>query len=144
MLQKKFLYNNVVKWSGEKKGLLSCDGKPDMKVSTPPEFRGHSGIWTPEDMFVASVNACVMTTFIHHAQRKDLPLKSYESNAEGTLEFIDGKLKFTEVIVMPRISVASSDAVEAAKNFISRAEKGCLISNSINCNVIVKSEILSS
>jgi len=39
------------------KGLLSSSGKTNIEIATPPEFRGHLVIWSPEDLFVASVNS---------------------------------------------------------------------------------------
>ena len=34
------------RWSREKRGVLAVAGKPDLEVASPPEFRGHPGIWT--------------------------------------------------------------------------------------------------
>jgi organic hydroperoxide reductase OsmC/OhrA len=32
-----------------------------------PEFKGPEGIWSPEELLVGSVNACVMNTFLAYA-----------------------------------------------------------------------------
>ena len=50
---KVFKYQNELEWKGERKGFLSEEGKPGFMVATPPEFRGHPNIWSPEDLFVA-------------------------------------------------------------------------------------------
>ncbi len=76
---KRFIYENSIKWQKEKIGLLSSSGKPYIEVATPPEFKGHVGIWSPEDLFVASVNSCIMTTFLYYAQKENLEILSYES-----------------------------------------------------------------
>ena len=80
---KKFFYKTSIKWSREKKGILSSPDKPDIEIATPPEFRGHPGIWTPEDLFVSSVNSCIMLVFFHFAKRYDIEIASYHSEAKG-------------------------------------------------------------
>ncbi len=69
---KVYLYHTGVKWTEQRKGVISCAGKPDIQVATPPEFKGHESIWSPEDLFVASANVCVMTTFLAVAERAGL------------------------------------------------------------------------
>lgn len=138
---KKFIYRTNLKWVEARKGLLSSSGKPTIKVSTPPEFKGHPGIWTPEDLFVASVNACIMTTFLYYAERENLKFLSYESSAEGVLEKKEIGLTFTSIEVIPRIIMDSANDMEKAKNFIHLSEKNCLISNSIKSKITVRPEI---
>ena len=100
-------------------------------MAIPPEFKGHPGIWTPEDLFVASVASCVMTTFLYYAEKEGLEFLNYESKAEGTLERIENKFMFSEIKVMPKITVISGNQIEKAEKLIELAEKNCLISNSI-------------
>jgi hypothetical protein len=46
---KSYRYTISVRWTGEKKGALAAAGKPPVEVATPPEFKGHEGVWSPED-----------------------------------------------------------------------------------------------
>lgn len=138
---KKFIYKTTVTWREEKKGFLCSFGKETIGIATPPEFKGHEGIWTPEDLFVASVNSCIMTTFLYYAQRKGLEFISYESEAKGVLERVEGKFMFSEIRVMPKVAVTLSNQIEKAKELIKLAEKNCLISNSILSKVTIYSEI---
>ena len=138
---KKFVYKNSITWENQKKGLLSSREKPSFQVATPPEFKGHEGIWSPEDLFVASVNACIMTTFLYFAEKEQIALKSYESEAEGFLEMVDRKLKFSEIKVRPKICVKCKDQIEKTKEMIAVSEKRCLISHSIDAKVEVIPQI---
>jgi len=138
---RRFIYKNSIKWQSEKRGLLSSSGKPDIEVATPPEFRGHPGIWTPEDLFIASVNACIMTTFLYYAEKEGIRFLSYESQAEGTLEWIEGRLVFSEIEVKPFVSVRQNSDVQKVRQIIEASKKSCLISNSIKCEVKVFPEI---
>jgi peroxiredoxin-like protein len=138
---KEYLYQTVVKWTEQRKGIISCAGKPDIQVATPPEFKGHEGIWSPEDLFVASVNVCVMSTFLAFAERTGLAFSAYESSAEGRLELVGGKFQFTTITIRPSITLKSGDDADKAKELIEKAEANCLISNSIKAMVIVQATV---
>ena len=138
---RKFIYRTSVSWTEEKKGILCSAGKPTIEVATPPEFKGHEGMWTPEELFVASVNICIKTTFLYYAQKEDFKFLSYESEAEGVLERVENKFMFSEIKVKPRITVLLKDQIEKAKELIELSEKNCLISNSIKSKIEVITEI---
>src|SRR3990167_8208621 len=138
---KVYLYHTTVAWTEQRKGVISCAGKPDIQVATPPEFKGHDGIWSPEDLFVASANICVMTTFLAVAERAGLAFTSYESVAEGRLELVDGKFQFTAITLKPTITLATSTDAAKAKELIEKAEANCLISNSMKANVSLEATI---
>jgi organic hydroperoxide reductase OsmC/OhrA len=55
-MEDKYYYTTEVEWTGERHGDLSAPVLPKLKVDAPPEFKGHEGVWTPEHLFVASVN----------------------------------------------------------------------------------------
>ena len=134
---KKFTYKTTVTWKEEMKGFLCSFGKETIEISTPPEFKGHEGIWTPEDLFVASVNACIKTTFLYYAKKEGLKFLSYESEAEGVLERVEKQFLFSEIKVLPKIEVASNDDIEKARELVELSKKNCLISNSIKSKVTV-------
>ncbi|MBN2073880.1 MAG: OsmC family protein [Actinobacteria bacterium] len=136
-----YVYKNSLEWEEERKGLLSSGEKPGFMVATPPEFKGHPNIWSPEDLFVASVNACIMTTFFHYAERNKLQFLSYKSNAEGILQFVGNKFIFSEIKIVPLIVVGDSSDADKARELIGVSEKNCLISNSIKSRVSIIPEI---
>lgn len=135
---KVYTYRTSVKWTGQKLGVASSPGKPDIQVATPPEFKGHEGIWSPEDLFVASVNVCVMTTFLAYAERAGLSFTDYESEAEGRLELADGKFQVTSVTLKPKVTLKAGEDAGKARELLAKAEANCLISNSIKSNVTVE------
>lgn len=134
---KVYLYQTTVRWAEQRKGTMSCEGKADVEVATPPEFKGHAGIWSPEDLFVASANICLMTTFLSVAERAGLAFSAYESAAEGRLELVEGKFQFTAITIKPTITLASDADAAKAKELIEKAEANCLISNSMKATVTV-------
>ena len=138
---KVYTYHTAIKWTEQRKGVISCAGKPDIQVATPPELKGHEGIWSPENVFVASANICLMTTFLAVAERAGLAFNSYESVAEGRLELVDGKFQFTAITLKPTISLAASSDAAKAKELIEKAESNCLISNSMKAKVSLEATI---
>ena len=138
---KAYIYHTLVKWTEQRKGVISCSGKPDVQVATPPEFKGHEGIWSPEDLFVASANVCLMTTFLAVAERAGLAFTSYESVAEGRLEMVDGRFQFTAITLKPTITLSLKADAAKAKELIEKAEVNCLISNSMKARVSLESTI---
>ena len=138
---KSYTYHTAVKWTEQRKGVISCVGKPDVQVATPPEFKGHEDIWSPEDLFVASANICLMTTFLAVAERAGLTFTSYESVAEGRLELVDGKFQFTTITLKPTITLSANADAAKARELIEKAETNCLISNSMKARVTLEPTI---
>ena len=130
-----FSYENNVTWKSARRGVVRAAGKPDLEVSSPPEFKGEAGIWTPEDLFVGALNTCVLMTFVAIAKQKGLEFASYECRAEGKLEFGEGKYRFTEVKLYPQIVARSPQDVERAQEILKSAHANCFISNSISSAV---------
>lgn len=133
-----FSYKTELRWIGESAGELSADRKAPIRVASPPEFHGEEGTWTPEDLFVAALEICTMTTFLALAQQQQLPIEEYESHAEGTLDSLDGVYRFTRVTLRPRIVIADAAAVRQTARALHDAHSGCLISNSVRCEVVVE------
>jgi organic hydroperoxide reductase OsmC/OhrA len=138
---KTFRYENEVRWKSGRRGIASLAGKPDVEVSSPPEFKGEAGYWSPEDMFVASVNACTLLTFIAYAQREELGFSDYRCSAQGVLENKGEGYQFTEVILRPQITVASEDDVDLARAILDSSHMGCLVTRSIKPMVKLVPEI---
>ena len=140
-MNKQFIYKTIVKWIEAKKGELSSSDKHSIEVATPPEFKGHKGIWTPEELFVASVNVCIMTTFLHYAEQSKLAFAGYESSAEGILEKTDADFMISVITIIPKIKLFSIEDVQKTKKIIELSEKNCFISNSMKSKIIVNPEI---
>ena len=140
---KVYTYKTTVRWTEKKMGRLSSDGKPEVHVATPPEFKGHEGIWSPEDLYVASINVCVMSTFLAFAERAGLTFTGYECDAEGRVELVEGKLQVTAVALKPRLTLSATADAGKANELMAKAEAHCLISNSVKTRVTVEPTIAS-
>ena len=131
-MENQYSYSTEVEWTGERRGDLSAPHLPDLEVDAPPEFKGHEGVWTPEHLFVAAVNSCFMTTFLAIAENSKLEFVSFSADAKGKLEKLEGQgFIMTEVVLRPKLRVSHARDVERAGRILEKAEKNCLISNSI-------------
>jgi organic hydroperoxide reductase OsmC/OhrA len=111
-------------------------------VDAPPEFKGHDGVWTPEHLFVASVNSCFMTTFLAIAENSKLDIVSFKAAATGRLEKSDGRgFSMTEIKLHPKLVIRNAADFERANRILEKAEKHCLISNSIKSETRLEAEI---
>lgn len=138
-------FGTSVTWSGQKKGSLSGDDLPTLNVASPPVFGGPSGTWTPEHMFVAAAEVCVMLTFLAMADFSKLEVRSYRSDAKGTLEKPEGEgFRFTSIEIRPRIEVAQVSDVARAEKILRKAEANCLVSKSMRTPVHLKPEIVAT
>jgi len=130
-------YEVNLQWNNDRKGTLSSPVLPNqIEVATPPDFpKGMAGIWSPEHLFVAAVNSCLMTTFLAIAENSKIEFISFDSNALGIVDKIEGKLVVTEIILKPKLVIASSQQPDRAKRVLEMSEKACLISNSIKSKI---------
>lgn len=136
-------YTTRVRWTEARKGIASSEGLPDVEVATPPEFpKGHPGIWSPEHLFVAAAEVCLMTTFLAIAENSKLEFSSYSSEAVGTLEKTDKGFLVTKIVIKPKVIVSDQALVDKAGRLLEKAEKYCLISNSMTTEVSLDAEVL--
>jgi organic hydroperoxide reductase OsmC/OhrA len=132
------MYNYAVSLTltGEKTGTLSIPEKPVLNVAPPPEFEGLRGVWSPEDLFVASIESCLMTTLLFFTRKINIMVTGYESHAEGVLDKAEKGLAFTSVKVEATLHVGDeAAAAKVGENFSDMVEKHCLISHSVCCPV---------
>ena len=70
---KVFYYETEIEWTKEKEGQICGSSLPAVTVGAPPEFKGREGVWSPEHLFVASLNTCFMLTFLAIAENSKVP-----------------------------------------------------------------------
>lgn len=136
-------YQVKINWVADRKGIASSDVLPTtIEVATPPEFpKGMAGIWSPEHFLVAAANSCLMTTFLAIAENSKLEFDSFECNAIGILDKVDGKFMIVEIILHPTVVVHTSEAAARAIRIIEKSEAACLISNSLKSKIVLQPKV---
>ncbi len=135
-------YDTKVKWTEGRKGELIEPTMPIIEVATPPDFpKGVPNTWSPEHLYVASANICLMTTFLAIAENSKLDFKSFECDGKGKLEKVDGRFMISEIVLKPKVIVKQEKDIQRAERIIEKSEKHCLISNSIKTKVKLESDV---
>ena len=136
-------YEVDLNWVKDRVGILySPELNDEMQVATPPQFpKGVDKIWSPEHLFTAAVNSCLMTTFLSIAENSQLEFKRFGSRSSGKLEMIDGKYIMSEITLMPTLVILKEEDREKAMKILNKSEAACLISNSVKSKIIFKPEI---
>ncbi|MBS1615116.1 MAG: OsmC family protein [Bacteroidetes bacterium] len=138
-------YQVALEWNDARKGILSSDVLHDkIEVATPPEFpQGMPGIWSPEHLLVAAASSCLMTTFLAIAEHSKLNFHSFQVQAEGKLEEVEGKLMISEILLLPRVEITHELDREKAERILRKSEANCLISRSLNARVHMQTQVLT-
>lgn len=135
-------FETSTQWKASKEGTISAPELPDLDVASPPVFGGREGTWTPEHLFVAAAEVCLMTTFLAIAELSKLAVRGYRSRARGTLEKVEGEgLQFTSILVFPNIELENEKDAARAKRNLEKAEAHCLISKSMKTPVRIEASI---
>ena len=83
-----------------------------------------------------------MTTFLAVAENSKLEFESFNSQANGKLDKVDGKFMMTEVLLRPTLVINNPEMQDKAKRVLEMSEKACLISNSVKSTIIFDPIIL--
>jgi organic hydroperoxide reductase OsmC/OhrA len=123
-------------------GTMQTDHAPVITVGPPPQFDGQPGHHSPEDLLLAAVASCHMTTLVALARRKDLPIKGYEAKTSGTLEKTKEGLRFTSIGL--HVQAATEKGREKdLETLIRLAETHCIISHALRLEVALEISISS-
>ena len=130
-------------WLADTRGVLTAkDAEGSVHVATPPEFGGEGKPWTPEHLFLSSISSCFMTTYLAFSKKIHFDITNLECNAIGQIEIIEGKYKFTNINLYPKVYIANESLSQKAHLALEKTHKYCLISNSVNATILYHSEIL--
>jgi organic hydroperoxide reductase OsmC/OhrA len=112
---------------------VTAAGPPPIAASSDPAFRGDPGRWNPELELTAALAQCHMLWYLHLCATAGVVVTAYADDARGTMaEAADGSGRFTEVVLRPRVTVASADMIETATSLHRDAHAKCFIANSVN------------
>jgi organic hydroperoxide reductase OsmC/OhrA len=117
-------------------------GKPDLALSSDPDFRGDPARHNPEDLLLASLAACHMLWYLHLAAEAGIVVTAYEDRAEATMTTDHTGGRFVEAVLAPRVTIAAGDPA-VAEALHATASARCFIARSVNFPVRHRPEIVS-
>jgi organic hydroperoxide reductase OsmC/OhrA len=125
-----------IEWQEGRLTLATAEGKPDLEIATPPEFKdGIPGVWSPEDLLVASTAACYTVTLLAIADRKGIELLDLTVDGTGHVERrYDGRFGFVAIELVANVAVEPEFA-ERAERAARYAKEACLVSLALDTPV---------
>lgn len=70
-------------YSGEH--VVDVDGKPPLKASADPAFRGDPELHNPEDLLVAALSQCHMLWYLALCSTSGIVVTAYQDDASGDM-----------------------------------------------------------
>lgn len=133
-------FETKLTWKEGKQATVGARDNPALEVATPPEFGGPARTWCPEELFVASVESCLMSTFLYFVDRFHLSLACYSSRSKGILKKTTEGLRFSGVEVWIEAAWADAASLEKADSLRlkEKMEKYCPVSASLSCPVSIQ------
>ncbi len=132
-------YNSYARdWSAE------IAGKPILHGSADAAFKGDAARHNPEDLLLVSLSTCHMLSYLALCARVGIAVVAYEDAAEGTMAIKDKRMRFTEVVLHPRVTIAAGADAERAMALHEQAQIECFVANSVNFPVRHEASIISA
>jgi organic hydroperoxide reductase OsmC/OhrA len=129
------VFRNTVYQNSGQPAKTTMSGVSETEIGPPPEYGGSPNSLNPEELLVASVNSCIMLVFFHFAKKYEVEIASYHSQAEGKVEKTKNGLRFTNIQVRAKVSLAGTASAERIEEIAHLADKYCLVSGSLACPV---------
>ena len=120
---------------------LSSTGVPDLRAAAPLDFDGPGDAWSPEQLLLAAVEACFLLTFRAVAQASGLDFVSMSVEAEGFVDRVNGRTRFTEIVLRPRVALPAGVDWVRVQRALEKAERACLVSASLDTPIRLEPEI---
>ena len=149
-------YSALLTWTGAARGPTAdyagysreydaqIAGKPTLKGSADPTFRGDPSLHNPEELLVIALSSCHMLSYLALCVRARIPVVAYTDSASGTMsEKAPHRMGFTEVVLRPRVVIAKGADAARAKMLHEQAHDLCFIANSVNFPVHHEAEIVA-
>ena len=114
---------------------------PHLPSASPAEFDGPGDRWSPETLLVGAVGDCFLLTFRAVSRASKLPWTSLECAVTGTLDRLDRVTQFTAFEIQARLEVPPGVDPDFARKLLDKAEKACLVSNSLKATTHLTSEV---
>lgn len=122
--------------------VVSSDRLPDIETAGPAEFGGPGDVWSPETLLVAAVADCFILSFRAIARKAKLDWLTLECTAEGELDKVDKFTQFTGFEVSAKLTIPPSADEKKAGVLLQKAEKYCLITNSMKADSHLTAEVI--
>ena len=120
---------------------LESKGLDGLESSAPAEFGGPGDRWSPETLMMAAVADCFILTFKAIAAASRFDWSHIQCEATGRLERIDRVTRFTHIATRAILDISDESLRERAVELLHKAEKNCLVANSLSAEKELQAEV---
>jgi organic hydroperoxide reductase OsmC/OhrA len=120
---------------------LTAERLPLLRSASPAEFGGPGDRWSPETFLVGALADCFILTFRAVARASKLPWTSLRCDVTGRLDRIHSVTQFTHFDMHAHLAVPGGTDLDRARRALEKAERGCLISNSLKAAIHLELEV---
>jgi organic hydroperoxide reductase OsmC/OhrA len=142
-LMQDFPHHYSVVATGEASGDVALEGSrlPTLRSASPAEFGGPDDRWSPETLIVAAVADCFVLTFRAVAHASKVFWAALQCEVGGTLDRVDRVTQFTHFDIRAHLRVPAGTSVDQARPVLEKAERLCLIANSLKATRHLEIEV---
>lgn len=133
-------FENHLTWTGDARGEIAFPSRQKIEVALPAEFGGVEGFPSPEDLFVAAANGCVLTTTLAVVKKKDLSLRYYSSEAVGVLERLGDGREVTRIDI--KVKIAAEADPQALAGILEEVARRAPVIRSMTSSVSIDFEVV--
>lgn len=123
---------------------LSSSGLETLKSAPPKEFGGPGDKWSPETLLVSAIADCFVLSFRAIARASKLEWEFLDCDVQGVLDKSDGVTQFTSFTVSVSLLIPSETGIERADKLLDKAEKFCLITNSLTAETSLVKKVVQN
>ncbi len=99
--------------------------------TTPPQFGGVEGRWSPEDLLLSAVASCFTSTFHALAEHSSFHFTDLEVEVQGCVNKSESGYLFSEIVIRPTVKIPSDQDRPRAERLMEKAKRLCLVSRAL-------------
>jgi peroxiredoxin-like protein len=136
-------HHYLVDISAEPEGAVTVasHGLPGLATAPPVQYDGPGDQWSPETLMVAAAADCFALTFRAVASVSKLTWTALQCDADGLVDRAEGMIRFTQMTLRARLIVPAGTDVGRARRLLEKAEKACLVTNSLALSPVLVCEV---
>ncbi|MHA1576532.1 MAG: OsmC family protein [Candidatus Thorarchaeota archaeon] len=138
------VYEMKSRWVKEKIVTIEIVGKPTIECASPTDFwpERPPHLYSPEDLFLASVVACYGVSIPGIAKRFHAEFNDFEVKAKANLMKGEFGWEFERISISAKITVSTNKDKKKMTKVAERAHRYCVVANSMKCPVDIDAEII--
>lgn len=121
---------------------LTAPDLPELVSAPPTEFGGPGNQWSPETLLTAALADCYLLTFQALARASKFAWNALECRAQGTLDRVEGTIRFSRFELQVRLTIPAGSARERADRLLERSKQHCFITQSVKADCALQTEIV--